>query len=261
MLDQGIIEESSSPWMAPAVFVKKSSGEIRLCVDYRELNKKTVKDAYPLPLSDEAQDRLAGSTIFSTLDLQSGYWQLPVAPEDYANGAVLEQGGHLIAYASHSLTKAEKQYSVIQKECLATIYGMKQFQHYLLGWFFTLMTDHKPLQWLSAQKMEGLLCCWALVMQEYDFIIVYHEGSQNANADALSYCSMVSSPCCGLTMALPDASNEELRIAQCQDPLIKELYNSLHYNHTPSLPGRNHPALRRYKQIWPQLKIIDGIVC
>ena len=82
MLDLGIIEESSSPWMAPAVFVRKKSGAIRLCVDYCELNKKTTKDAYPLPLPDEVQDRLAGSTVFSTLDLQSGYWQMPVHPTD-----------------------------------------------------------------------------------------------------------------------------------------------------------------------------------
>ena len=82
MLEQGIIEESSSPWMAPAVFVPKKSGDLRLCVDYRELNKRTTKDAYPLPLPDEVQDRLSGSTMFSTLDLQSGYWQLPVSPTD-----------------------------------------------------------------------------------------------------------------------------------------------------------------------------------
>ena len=82
MLDEGIIEESSSPWMAPAVFTYKKNGDIRLCVDYRELNKRTVKDAYPLPLPDEVQDQLAGSTVFSTLDLQSRYWQLPVHPED-----------------------------------------------------------------------------------------------------------------------------------------------------------------------------------
>ena len=82
MLQQGIIEPSSSPWMAPAVFVRKKNGEIRLCVDYRELNKRTVKDAYLLPRPDEVQDRLMGSTIFSTLDLRSGYWQLPVHVDD-----------------------------------------------------------------------------------------------------------------------------------------------------------------------------------
>jgi len=70
MLQQGIIEESCSLWMAPAVFVRKKSGDIRLCVDYRELNKKTQKDTYPLPLPDEVQDKLATSVIFSTLDLQ-----------------------------------------------------------------------------------------------------------------------------------------------------------------------------------------------
>ena len=68
--------------MAPAVFVPKKSGDLRLYIDYRELNKKTVKDAYPLPLPDEVQDQLSGSTIFSTLDLQSGYWQLPVNTTD-----------------------------------------------------------------------------------------------------------------------------------------------------------------------------------
>ena len=68
--------------MAPAVFVKKKTGEIRLSVDYRELNKKTTRDAYPLPLPDKVQDCLAGSSIFSTLDLQSGYWQIPAHPND-----------------------------------------------------------------------------------------------------------------------------------------------------------------------------------
>ena len=82
MLQQGVIEESSSPWMAPAVFVPKKSGEVRICIDYRELNKQTVKDAYPLPLADEVQDRLSNSSVFSTLDLQNGYWQLPVHPDD-----------------------------------------------------------------------------------------------------------------------------------------------------------------------------------
>ena len=83
MLKQGIITDSSSPWMAPAMFAPKNLVNI----DYRQLNKQTVQDPYPLPLPDEVQDRLAGSTVFTTLDLQSGYWQLPLAPEDQAKTA------------------------------------------------------------------------------------------------------------------------------------------------------------------------------
>ena len=56
-------------------------------MDYRELNKKTTKDAYPLPLIDEVQDQLSGSAVFSKLDLQSGYWQLPVDPNDREKSA------------------------------------------------------------------------------------------------------------------------------------------------------------------------------
>ena len=65
MLNAGIIEESSSPWMAPAVYVPKTSGEIRICIDFRELNKNTIKDAYPLPRPDEVPDKLQGSAVFS----------------------------------------------------------------------------------------------------------------------------------------------------------------------------------------------------
>ena len=82
MLDQGIITESSSPWMAPAMFIPKKSRDIHIYIDYLDLNKKSIKDAHPLPLPDEVQDCLAGSTIFSRLDLQSGYWQLPVHIDD-----------------------------------------------------------------------------------------------------------------------------------------------------------------------------------
>ena len=62
-------------------FVRKKSGDIRLCVDYQELNKKT-QDTYPLPLPVEVQDKLARSKVFSTLDLQCGYWQMPLNPQD-----------------------------------------------------------------------------------------------------------------------------------------------------------------------------------
>lgn len=66
--------------------------KIRLCVDYREL-KNTTKDAYPLPLPDKVQDHLAGSTIFSTLDLQCGYWQMPVHLDDRSKTAFCPESG------------------------------------------------------------------------------------------------------------------------------------------------------------------------
>ena len=87
-------------------------------------------------------------------------FQLQTGASAVGLGAVLEQGGHLIAYASHALTQSEKQYSTIQKECLTAVHPMKQVCHYLLGRPFQLVTDHAPLQWLSAQKMKGLLCHW-----------------------------------------------------------------------------------------------------
>ena len=67
-------------------------------------------------------------------------------------------------------------------------YATKQFCHYLLGRQFQLHTDHAPLQWLSAQRMEGLLCRWALALQDYSFTVVYRKGALNANGDSLSRC-------------------------------------------------------------------------
>ena len=447
----------------PAVFVKKKTGDIRLCVDYRELNKRTTRDAYPLPLPDEVQDWLAGSSIFSTLDLQSGYWQLPVNPSDkektafcpgpgmglfqfnrmpfgltgapssfqrfmdkifrglsyvsiylddilihspdeeahkvhlqevftrlleagvtllgkkcrigmtsvtylghvfsaqgmkpdpnkvravqewpsitnvrqflglasyyrryihhfshiaaplhaltqknatfnwtedcqhafttlkhnllqppilsyphfhstakqfvvytdasdFGLGAVLEQNNCVIAYASRTLTKSERNYNVIQKECLAIVYATKQFRHYLLGRQFQIQTDHAPLQWLSAQRMEGLLCIWALALQEYSFTIVHHKGILNANADSLSrrdhkettaptaatYCTLGTPP-------------QTLRDAQQQDPVTSVIYNQLLRSHEkPNDVKWRKQHLYRYLQLWTQLLIVDGILC
>jgi transposase InsO family protein len=79
---QGLIEEAQSPWNAPIVCVRKKDGSLRLCVDYRELNRVTVRDAIPLPRMDDALDELAGARVFSTMDLHSGYWQVKVKEED-----------------------------------------------------------------------------------------------------------------------------------------------------------------------------------
>ncbi|MES9880089.1 MAG: reverse transcriptase domain-containing protein [Sedimenticola sp.] len=82
MLQQGIIEPSQSPWSSPIVLVQKKDGSTRFCVDYRKLNSLTYKDSYPLPRVDESIDTLRGSKWFTTLDLQSGYFQVEMDPKD-----------------------------------------------------------------------------------------------------------------------------------------------------------------------------------
>ena len=93
MMENDIVEESSSPWASPIVLVKKSDNTFRFCVDYRQLNAVTHQDAYPLPRIDETLDNLGGAVYFSTLDLQSGYWQVPVAEADREKTAFITPQG------------------------------------------------------------------------------------------------------------------------------------------------------------------------
>ena len=81
MLERDIIKPSNSPWALLVVLVEKKDGISHFCVD-RKVNSVTRKDAYPLPRVDDLLDTLAGSRLFSTLDLISGYWQVEVHPED-----------------------------------------------------------------------------------------------------------------------------------------------------------------------------------
>ena len=98
MLDKGVIVPSKSPYRSPIVMVPKKDGTNRMCKDYRKLNQITTKDAYPFPRIGQTIDALQGEGYFSSLDLASGYWQVPVAEKDQHRTAFCTPEGGLYEF-------------------------------------------------------------------------------------------------------------------------------------------------------------------
>ena len=94
LLDKGFIRPSVSPWGAPILFVKKKDGTLRMCIDYRQINKVTVKNRYPLPIVEDLFDQIKGAGVFSKIDLRSGYYQLRVKEVDVPKTAFRTRYGH-----------------------------------------------------------------------------------------------------------------------------------------------------------------------
>ena len=94
LFDKGFIRPSVSPWGAPVLFVKKKDGTLRMCIDYRQINKVTVKNKYPLPRIEDLFDQLRGACVFSKIDLRSGYYQLRVKEVDVPKTAFRTRYGH-----------------------------------------------------------------------------------------------------------------------------------------------------------------------
>ena len=103
--------------------------------------------------------------------------------------------------------------------------------------------------------MEGLLCRWALALQDYDFIIRYRKGSQNSNADALSRCHPQTEK---WTAVASGTDRNLLKLAQKNDPVLKEVLLALRTPVKKPAQWKQQPLVR-YSQLWPQLVVIDGI--
>ena len=98
MLRDEVIRPSTSPWASPVVMVKKRDGTMRFCVDFRKMNDATIKDAHPLPRIDDTLESLHGAQYFTTLDLKSGYWQVPIREEDKEKTAFRTSSGQLYEF-------------------------------------------------------------------------------------------------------------------------------------------------------------------
>ncbi|XP_044146846.1 uncharacterized protein LOC122935145 [Bufo gargarizans] len=125
MKTANVIQDSHSPWAAPLVLVKNKDGTIHFCMDYCKINNVTHKDAYPLPRIEESLAALGSSAYFSTLDLTSGFWQVPMAPEDEEKTAfTTPMGLFKFNYMPFGLCNAPGTFQRLMERCL----GHKNFE-------------------------------------------------------------------------------------------------------------------------------------
>ncbi|GJW75405.1 putative reverse transcriptase domain-containing protein [Tanacetum coccineum] len=218
--DRGFIRPSSSPWGAPVLFVKKKDGSFRMCIDYRELNKLTVKNRYPLPRIDDLFDQLQGSRVYSKIDLRSGYHQLRVHEEDISKTSFRTRYGHYeFQVMPFGLTNALDvfmdlmnrvckpyldRFMIVFIDDILILNQQPGKEHEgLLKLFLNLLmkeksvpqssqrcvvfTNHKSLQHILDQKELNMRQRrWLELLSDYDCEIRYHPGKANVVADALS---------------------------------------------------------------------------
>ncbi|CAB4002757.1 Retrovirus-related Pol poly from transposon [Paramuricea clavata] len=194
MVEQNILEPSTSPWGAPCLLVKKKTERgvqvtPRLVWEYRKLNKVTKPDVYPLPHVQMILDQLGGKKWFTNTKWSDHLTHLErvlkrcdkTDASSKGLGAVLSQIGpdnkeHPVRYPSRALQVPESKWTTREQELLALIWACETFHRYLWGRKFLIQTDHANLQWLQAvSPQKSRLARWAMRLAEYDFELQHHE--------------------------------------------------------------------------------------
>lgn len=117
LLDAGLLQPAKSPYGAPLLFQKKQDGSLRMCVDYRALNKVTIRNNYPIPLVADCFDQLSKATVFTKLDLRSGYWQVRIAEGDESKTTcVTRYGAYEFVVMLFGLTNAPATFCTLMNQ-------------------------------------------------------------------------------------------------------------------------------------------------
>ena len=192
---------------------------------------------------------------------QGDAFTLTTDASDVGLGAVLSTtSGSVVEHASRALTQEERKYATIEKECLAIVWAIRKFRHYLIGAPFVIQTDHKPLEWLESSKSSRArsqrLERWSLELRAYDFHIVHRPGSTNQHTDALSRRPVA------LVAVSPLLDETQIIQAQRADPVLSTVITLLEQQTSPPCKGQwlKFP-LKRYRQLWSQLILHNSILC
>ncbi|KAL7290815.1 hypothetical protein TKK_0015558 [Trichogramma kaykai] len=179
MLDQGIIETCVSPYSSPIVLAKKKDGTWRFCIDYRRLNRLTEDSAQPIPRISDTLKELGDSKVFSTLDLKSGYWQVPLAQRSKPLTAFSTPSGGTYQFnvMPFGLKGAPGTFQRLMAQEVLTGY---------LGKFCICYLDDIIIHSKTFKETRDKLLRWALLLQEFQFTIEHCAGKDNELPDLLS---------------------------------------------------------------------------
>ena len=209
---------------------------------------------------------------FPRFGAEAGIFTLDCDASDEGIGAVLlqEQDGieRVVAYGSHRLSKAQKNYSTTKKELLACVVFTQEFAHYITGKEFRLRTDHSSLQWLlNFKNPTGMIARWLDILGSFKFDIVYRPGTQNVVADALSRrpaertdaaCQTEQTETCH-RVSSDNWPISFIQAEQKNDSIISELSCHLSSGRKP-LKRHVSAEVRPMLQQWDRLRLLDGVL-
>nr|GEU50997.1 reverse transcriptase domain-containing protein [Tanacetum cinerariifolium] len=187
--DKGFIQPSSSPWGAPILFVKKKDGSFRMCIDYKELNKLSLKNRYPLPGINDLFDQLQGSQFFSKIYLRSRYHQLRVHEDDIPKTAFRTRLAGYYRRFIQNFSKIAKSLTILTQKCKTFDYGRERelsfqtLKDKLCNAPVLSLMDRKTL---CQKELNMRHRRWIEMFSDYDCEICYHLGKANVVADAIS---------------------------------------------------------------------------